>query len=102
VLQVTGLRGELRVGYQVAAELGPWRLALAPQLPRRYTVRAAIVAVSAYWLHQQPLTLALEVGPDVWSWPVAEPGPLGQQVETIVTGAPTIERGAARREEERA
>jgi hypothetical protein len=63
-------------------------------------VRAAIVAVSGYWLDQRPLVLTLDVGPDVWTWPVDDPGALDRQVETVVIGAPTIERGAAMREEE--
>ena len=101
-LRVSGLRGQLRVGYQVAAELGPWRLALAPQLPRTYTVDAIVDQISAYWIAERPLVLALEVGRDMWVWAHVDPSIGGDTVTAVVCGAPTVVRGAASRIEERA
>lgn len=99
MLQVSGLRGQLRVGYQVAAELGPWRLSLAPQLPRQYEVHARVYRTDAYWLSERPLTLTLEVGSDVWAWAKTEPEIGGDELGAVVRGMPTIWRGAARHEE---
>ena len=99
MLRVTGLSGQLRVGYQVAAELGPWRLELAPQLPRQYEVHARVYRTDAYWLSERPMTLTLDVGSDVWAWAVAEPEVGGHELMAIATGTPAIWRGAARQKE---
>ena len=98
-VHVEGYRGELRVGYQVAAELGKWKLDLEPTLPRRYAVAADVLATSDYWLSERPLMLRLDVGADVWTWQPVEPVVDGGKLTVAVTGVPAIMVGQALRED---
>lgn len=90
----SGHSGALRLGYKDVAELGPWQLQLAPSLPRRYVVSAAVVDRSEYWSTQRPLTLVLRVGEADWEWRDVDPvlGPDTMRAE--LSGMPTVVRWA--------
>ena len=98
-VHVEGHRGELRVGYQVAAELGKWKLDLEPTLPRQYAVVADVVATSDYWMAERPLALRLDVGADVWTWRQVEPVIDINRLTVTVAGVPAIMVGQALRED---
>lgn len=68
MLRASGPSGTLRVGYQVAAELGHWEMVLAAQLPRTFTFSATVQREHAYWITQEPLDLVLTLGTAEWLW----------------------------------
>lgn len=69
MLRASGPAGTLRVGYQVAAELGAWDMELAAQrLPPTFIFHAAVRREHAYWITQEPLDLVLSLGSAEWLW----------------------------------
>ena len=91
----SGVSGRLRCGYQEAAAIGAWRLALGEAVPRRYVLEGAARIVSDYWLGEEPLTLELAVGPDRWIWERFDGSVAGGRITATIDGPPRIERGAA-------
>jgi hypothetical protein len=87
---ISGFSGSLRYGYQEAAALGPWSLKLAPRLPRRYDLSAAIASRHDYWITQRPLTLVLTVGPATWEWAGYDIVADGERIVVVGLGIPTI------------
>ena len=90
MVRVDGHTGALRVGYQLAADLGSWHLELLPELPRRYRLVAVVRATSAYWLAQRPLDVALDVASKRWLWRDITPVIDGAQVTIVAHGVPAI------------
>ncbi len=68
-----GPSGSLRVGYQVAAELGAWEIVIEPKIPRTYAFRAVLLTQHDYWSQQRPLDLVLALGATEWTWRGVEP-----------------------------
>lgn len=67
----SGVTGELRVGYQVAARLGAWGVDGTPD--GRWSFTGRLVESNAYWIESPgPFTLRLEIrlasGPRYWQW----------------------------------
>lgn len=92
----SGHSGVLRLGYKDVAVLGPWQLQLAPRVPRRYVVSAAVLDRAAYWSTQRPLTLVLRVGEVDWEWSGLDPVFGADEVRAELTGMPTVVRWAKR------
>lgn len=67
-MRARGEAGALRVGYQVAADLGAWEMVLAQRLPRAYLFRAVVTREHPYWITQEPLDLSLTVATVEWLW----------------------------------
>lgn len=67
-MRARGETGALRVGYQVAADLGAWEMILAPRLPRAYLFRAVVTREHPYWITQEPLDISLTVATVEWLW----------------------------------
>lgn len=67
-MRASGTTGVLRVGYQVAADLGAWHMVLAPRLPLTYVFRATVLSEHDYWITQAPIDLAVQVGSAEWLW----------------------------------
>ena len=65
-ISMKGRTGELRCGYQVAAQLGAWEW--SPQGVDDGVVDTALTSVDEFWLEQEPLTLALPMGRQQWIW----------------------------------
>lgn len=66
-LGLSGAQGRIKVGYQVAAELGAFRL--TPCGPGEWSFTAAITQVDAFWISQDTgRTLELHVGQQRWVW----------------------------------
>lgn len=62
----SGDRGELRVGWHKAADLGAWSLV---QDGLGYQFRARVVDRHAVWSTQQPIDLVITLGETEWVWP---------------------------------
>lgn len=90
-----GTRGTLRVGYQVAATLGPWRLTLAARLPAAYRLEAAVDRTHGFWITQGPFEVALAIGPDTWAWANVRVDVESRQAVALLVGMPVVARGAA-------
>lgn len=90
-MRITGVGGQVRAGYQLAARVGAWTLerALAGPSPE-YTLTAEIVARDAYWAQQAPLAIDLVMGQRMWTWDPMQPAWGSQSLSAIVIGAPTI------------
>lgn len=67
-MDVSGWSGELRVGYQVAARLGAWALAITRAPALRATLRAEVLAADAYWVRSPAFGVALAIGSSEWRW----------------------------------
>lgn len=67
-MRASGTAGVLRVGYQVAADLGEWHMVLAPRLPLTYAFRASVLSEHDYWITQEPLDLVVQIGTAEWLW----------------------------------
>jgi hypothetical protein len=72
VFTARGLRGELRVGGQLAARLGRWELVRRGDTLGLDTARvdAEVTWSDPFWVTQQPMCVWLEMGPAWWVWPV--------------------------------
>ena len=68
MFRASGPSGLLRVGYQVAAEIGPWDITLAPRLPRSFLFIGRLGRAHAYWMTQTPLDLMVALGSVEWLW----------------------------------
>lgn len=60
-LSMRGLVGEVRYGYQLAAQLGSWRL-------EDNRLEATTSYQNDMWLNHGALTLKLGIGAKVWVW----------------------------------
>lgn len=69
-MKAEGIGGELRCGYQVAAQLAAWELLDANP---GWRVQAVYASQNEYWLTQRPLTLTLVIGGYTWTWDGVEP-----------------------------
>lgn len=89
----SGQSGELRTGYQVAAQLGPWAIDLAEVMlgdAPGWTCSARIIKTDAYWLeHGEAFDLRLDVGRVQWRW---------RNVNVHLTGESVLIRGEAKPE----
>lgn len=66
-LGVRGREGRIKVGYQVAAELGSFRL--SPATPGEWHIEASVATADEFWLTQDGTrTLELTVGTQRWIW----------------------------------
>ena len=67
----SGGRGELRAGYQVAAQLGTWNLGFPTEhfSDGCWTLTAEMLARDVFWLHHAgELGLWLDMGKTWWVW----------------------------------
>lgn len=85
-LSVRGQQGRLKVGYQTAADLGPY--SLLPVAPGEWRVEATVKTADAYWMSRGPLTLELSVGAQRWSWRDVSAEVADGSVRCTVTGKP--------------
>lgn len=86
-LGVRGHRGRIKVGYQVAAQLGAF--SLTPLTPGAWQVEASITEVDVFWMAQETArTLELEVGQQRWIWRAVDLVVDDGAVRGTVTGRP--------------
>lgn len=85
-LRMRGVAGELRRGYQVAADLGPWTMDESGR------VEATPITVDAYWIENAAggLALWLRVGKKAWVWRDVVMETAGPPIVVRVAGSPTI------------
>lgn len=93
-MRATGNEGTLRVGYQVAAELGRWEMAQAPQVPRTFRFTAQVEREHAYWITQKPLDLVLSLGTAEWLWRDIVVERKGDRVEITLSERPIVSERA--------
>ena len=89
-MRASGHSGELRVGYQRAAELGTWSIVLEPRLPRAYTFTATVQSEHGFWNTQRPLDLVLAVGQTEWAWRNVEPCRTGDTITIELHERPEV------------
>ena len=94
MLRATGPSGALRVGYQWAADLGPWKLVPSDDRPRAFALHAQIIRHHRYWIEQRPLDLALTFGSCEWLWRDVEVVWNGDAVSVIVAERPIVSERA--------
>ena len=87
---LSGFSGRVRYGYKVAADVGAWRLKLAPRLPRCYDLTAELTEPPGYWLTKRPLTLMLDVAGASWEWHGVDLAVNGTTVTASGLGVPSI------------
>ena len=63
-MQVTGVRGVVKVGPHVAASLISWSLETVA--PEQYEFTGRLSAVDRFWITQHPQELRLAVGTSTW------------------------------------
>lgn len=87
-LGIRGREGRIKVGYQVAAELGAFRLSRGA--PGEWQIEAAVVSADDFWLTQDDTrTLEILVGTQRWIWRNADRLVVGGgAVKGTVTGRP--------------
>jgi hypothetical protein len=87
-LELRGRDGRIKVGYQVAAELGAFKL--TPAASGEWHFEASTVSVDDFWMTQDgPRTLEITVGTQRWIWRNADRLVVdGRAVTGIVAGRP--------------
>lgn len=86
-LGLRGQQGRLKVGYQVAAELGAFTL--SPAGPSAWQLDAAITSFDEFWVAQEAeRTLELTVGQQRWVWRSVQLVVGGGRVTGALTGRP--------------
>lgn len=83
-LRMRGISGELRKGYQVAAQLGPWSMDGG-------RVEAATVVVDKFWIDSPGgWALSLRLGKKSWVWRQVDVLDVGPPMVLRVAGSPTV------------
>ena len=93
----SGHRGELRVGYQVAAKLGRWSLSVDDDAEGKSSVlEASVTASNAHWLASvDTFDLELRLGSMLWLWRNVRPViDQGTSVSITLVGVPETSTGA--------
>jgi hypothetical protein len=92
MFQAEGIRGELRVGYRIAARLGRWSLMRSPETlgDDKTRIRAEVVEHDEFWIAQGPQEIWLFMDRAWWVWSTAEVGGAGS-VSLVVHGDPRVE-----------
>jgi|TARA_R110002020_G_scaffold197348_5_gene398444 hypothetical protein len=97
-VKATGVGGELRFKYRIAATLGRWSLeTIPPANSQRYILSMSIASRIYPWSERTPLDIYLTMGNRRWQWCTVQFTVQGQDaVEVEVRGAPVIHaQGAA-------
>ena len=91
-MQASGHGGELRVGYQSAAQLGSWQVDIVQAIPAiRFSIAADILNGDAFWLTQTPIALDLRFGRFHWYWEAVTRAEItATRAELVVYGRPRI------------
>ena len=90
-MNASGHGGELRVGYQQAAQIGEWSLQATPTIPMlRFAVEASIYRIDKFWITQLPMVLDLQFGRFHWRWVNVTPSFDKDHVAVQVFGKPAI------------
>ena len=85
----TGHRGELRVGYQVAAKLGSWSLEILPR--GKASCEASVASSNQHWLESKgPFDLVLKMGSALWIWRSVTPVIDQWKIRMSIKGQPEI------------
>lgn len=92
MFRASGQYGELRVSYQHAARLGPWRIELERG---QFVFRSTIIGENEHWIQQHPLDLVLPVANVVWIWRDVELARDGASVSLPLNERPITEPAAA-------
>ena len=93
MIRASGPTGVLRVGYQWAAQLGPWEMAAAAGKPA-FAFHARVQAESLFWMAERPLDLVLMLGQVEWVWRGVEPVREGATVRLTLTERPVVSERA--------
>ena len=86
-MRASGLSGELRHGYQVAATLGAWMIETAG---RAFECRATVEAQHEVWSERRPLDLVLRLGGVEWTWRDVAPDFSGGALVIALTRMPDL------------
>lgn len=85
MFQVSGESGEVKVGYEVAARLGRWRLDGA-------RLEAQADDVNQFWIDSDgPFTVRLKMGRRYWVWKTVDLLDGGSPLSVRVHGAPVVQ-----------
>jgi hypothetical protein len=84
--EMRGLQGQLKYGYQPAAQIGSWVFSDG-------NIEAAISEKNPLWIESRPLSLWLDIGSKYWVWRQVEVISIGETLACRVSGSPEI-RGA--------
>ncbi len=90
-MRVTGQRGELRVGYQVAARLGRWEIVPIASQGAAFQFTATVESEHDYWFAKRPQDLVLAVGATEWLWRDVRYDQRGGEVLLVLTERPVVE-----------
>jgi hypothetical protein len=82
-----GLAAELRVGYQLAAQLSGWEMT---GNSAAWTLTAAVASRDCFWMDQRPLELRLTVGKATWRWRGVDVSEDGTRITVMGAGRPEV------------
>ena len=99
-MQATGLGGELRHGYRVAAGLGEWLLDIQTRPTRLIEAVVTVRWTDETWLGERPLDLALHIGSATWVWRNIEPSWRDGRMRVTLRDRPETREWAAEPAEE--
>jgi hypothetical protein len=84
-MRASGLSGELRYGYQIAARLGAWEIA---EKQGTFRLRGRVASVDPVWITRRPIALVVALGPVEWKWSGVDPVIGNGVVEIALVGRP--------------
>lgn len=84
-----GPAGEIRYGYQVAAQLGSWEA--TPKNETVLSFTGTLKDVNEYWIQQEPLQVNLRFGRTRWVWDVPKVIRDGKTIHAELIGKPRTE-----------
>lgn len=97
-MTISGDHGIIRVGYQTAAVIGPWRLVrdedtMGMVMNHTSSGSATAKSIDKYWITQRPVSISMWMGAAWWTWDRAEIelGDKGK-IAIKVTGIPEVSR----------
>lgn len=87
-MRASGPSGELRYGYQIAAQIGPWVITAASS--GGFAFSAPTLASDEVWLAQRPLDLVLAIGQTEWIWRAVAPDLMDGRLVIPLTHRPDV------------
>lgn len=94
VIRATGKGGQLKVGNELAAQVGEWRLNSRPVFGVSMSIMAAVQVVNQHWIRGNTFTLVLELERYTWTWKRAKLSidTTRGLLDGTLEGKPTIEK----------
>lgn len=89
-MKASGRSGELRHGYQKAADIGRWQMAQAVRFPPTFVFVGTLDQTNEYWIRERPLDLVVSLGSTEWQWKNVTPIIDGARIEIELTRRPDV------------